>query len=160
MRIDCHVASYQELPEEHREQARRFIVPTWRTSFMNYRGNGTDARVYKQGQTRLINRLLERCDVRIVLPNPDATDLFWGYVVREGNVAHYVYVKDVYRQHGIATELMQGVRIVTHRPTLHVVKRWADRMGWVYDPYRLYKETEDETGTSELSAGGALSAEQ
>lgn len=134
--IDVDVVPLDLLPEEIQEQARAFVIDSWVSSYKFFRAPRSDFATYKEGQRSLVLRLMAKADVKIATL-PGAPDLFVGWVCRKGEVLHYIYVKQNYRQLGVASKLIEGTKYVSHQPTHSHVRDWVSREAWVYDPYIL-----------------------
>jgi hypothetical protein len=70
---------------------------------------------------------------------PDAPDVILGYLVREGHIVHWAYVKKPFRRLGILRALAAGVPpdfLYTHRTidAEPIVRRFPQSS---YDPYPL-----------------------
>lgn len=114
-----------------------FIAASWFESFWKgaMRDTGMPFMSYKAGQDALIRRLVKASTV-VVVAAAVAPDEIVGYAVREGPVAHYVYVKQAYRRLGIGKRLVEGCLLYTHQT--RAGERVARSIDAQYDPYALY----------------------
>lgn len=88
---------------------RAFIVPTWSDSWHDESREVRDLpfRVYRERMFRRLDRILDRVGVEgfaAVLPDDETHVL--GYIVGEGPILHYVFVREGRRGYGIARELV------------------------------------------------------
>ncbi len=106
-----------------------------------------DWEVYFPNQSELIDRLLKKSKI-IIAESLDNPDVVVGYIVYEGDIVHYVYVKHVFKRFGIAKELYThtGLRNFryTHRTSdcnwlFGYIKKekMEERMVKIYMPGRL-----------------------
>lgn len=108
------MAKTNQLPVQIRdanEEDVPFIFNSWLRSYRNSSFARTlSNEVYYAGHHRLIERALKRCQVSVVCGLEDSGQIF-GYSVTEKVtgvlVVHYIYVKDSYRNMGIANTLLQ-----------------------------------------------------
>ena len=112
---------------------------------------------YQRGQKRVIEGLLARPNVECWLAvNAEHMEPYYGYICyewREGTfVLHFVYVRKLYRQMGVATALMafaghgatKGLVATAHSKALsYHHKRWAIR----YDFFAGWEAMTDGTET-------------
>jgi GNAT superfamily N-acetyltransferase len=120
-----------------RSDDNAFVRDSWLRSHFNAHPERDviNRRVHLAGQSRRIDRLLERSIVRIAAYEDDS-DLVLGWVCVENERVHYVYVKKLYRKQGIARMLLSDLLprpcLFSHRVTgLRAPDRWA------YDPWSV-----------------------
>jgi GNAT superfamily N-acetyltransferase len=97
-------------------------------------------RDYWSFQRGRINRLLDTT-AAVIVAYPEGTPSViagWACVDNDPEIVHYVYVREFYRQKGIARRLIEGRKICTHltdsrRPDSATA--WKRRMGMRYLPY-------------------------
>jgi len=129
-----------------------FVYSSWLKS---YRTSDASRRmvndVYYGGHKRVIARLLST-SLAIVAVNPEDPDQIYGYIVYAEAagvpVVHYVYVKQPYRRHGIASQLFALVRksypqtgdlpaLATHATDYY--DKLRDKWNLLYNPYVVEK---------------------
>lgn len=95
-----------------------FIFSTWLKSYRRSPAvQGVPDKAYYAGEHALINRLILRPNTRVLVATPsDAPDIILGYAVLElpsapqgATCVHYVYVKQAFRQMGIASQLLRDL---------------------------------------------------
>jgi GNAT superfamily N-acetyltransferase len=96
-------------------------------------------RVYYPGQSALIKKLLQRCDV-LVACMVDDPDQVYGWICFEPNVMHYVFVKSLYRKCGVGSALIEaafpvGTNFCFSHHTFHTRKRLFQSRNSFYNPY-------------------------
>jgi GNAT superfamily N-acetyltransferase len=95
--------------------------------FESYRKGGFSPDIgydlFRPGMDNRIDRLLPRS--RVIVASPTAVpDEVCGYIVDEGPVTHYLYVKQDYRRLGLATALLQ----LAGKPSLYTHETRAGRI--------------------------------
>lgn len=94
-----------------------FIFSSWLKSYAKARGlAGSEKAAYFRAQHAVIDRLLQRSQVLVACDPSDPGEV-WGYCVNDTRAIHWVYVKQVFRRFGIATELLR--QVVYDGPVLH-----------------------------------------
>jgi hypothetical protein len=137
-----------------------WLVSLWETSTMLHWLE--KKRVLRHWHSQL-ERLVSRQSVRIAC-SPERESLILGWVCSEGEMLHYAYVKELYREQGVCRDLLAAVghpwrctawtpcadRLVTHYPKLR------------YQPWRLTRRLKDEANQTDKggSATGRLSVRQ
>lgn len=93
-----------------------FVFDGWLKSFRMAHAAGPFAiEDYKQVYSVAIQKLLQRAELLIAC-NPELDDQLYGFLAHEKRtppVVHYVYVKQPFRKHRIATLLMAAADIPT-----------------------------------------------
>lgn len=123
----------------------RFIASTWVKSYASSdlarlctRGGEWPraSRAYREGQNRLVDRLLARAACTVA---EDSEGLVAAYLVHEGDVVHYVYVRDMYRREGLAKQLL-GARIERACVFTHLARGVKPPALWRFDPFAAFLE--------------------
>lgn len=81
-----------------------FIYSSWLKSYRGIQKH-VDSDVYFKGQHKLIETILSISNVIVVCPEDD-TETIIGYVVYRGDKLHWIYVKSVYRNLGMARTML------------------------------------------------------
>lgn len=95
---------------------------------------------YTHAHRRLVWAWLPECDVRIACDTQDA-DAIMGFLVRYGNVLHYVHVRSDFRRFGIAkalaAELVNERAFYTHELSDQIHYRGMIEIParWTFNPY-------------------------
>lgn len=97
------------------EQDQRFLWDSWSKSFKHSRYAGVVRNIdYHAATVSVIEDLLRRGAVVEVVCARHRPDQILGYVCWEAlgkdRALHYVYVKDPFRQEGLATALLERIR--------------------------------------------------
>jgi hypothetical protein len=85
-----------------------FLFSSWLKSYRNapaVRQMGNED--YFRHQALVIEAILPVASVTLAV-DPEDESVIWGFVVWEGPVLHYLYVKHLLRQHGIARDLWRA----------------------------------------------------
>lgn len=101
--------------------------------------------IYKPAQSAIISRLIKKPGVEVLIAaHPDGEPKF-GFVCYEwaGDdfVLHYIYTRSTYRQHNIASALLQfagcsvGKREVTASHWTKDMKHYREKWNLSYNPY-------------------------
>lgn len=114
-----------------------FVSASWFECY--WKATARDANIpygtYRPAQDALIRRLLARSKTLVAYAR-EIPDEIAGYIVLEGDCAHFLYVKHVYRRMGIATGLAKDVtKRYSHATKLGT--RIARAKGIHFDPYFL-----------------------
>lgn len=90
--------------------ARSLIFATWLKSYQNSSlfAKGIPREVFFAAHHKVIERILERAEVRLAVL-PDDPSVVFGWSVTEPGLVHYVYVKPDFRKYGIAKSLLAHV---------------------------------------------------
>lgn len=93
---------------------RNFVAASW---FASYFKGGECPRLtheeYKASVAPLLDAILRRSEVFVACV-PNFPDEILGYAVFEGPALHFVYVKDAFRRHGIAQDLLARRQYTHH----------------------------------------------
>lgn len=130
-----------------RPDDRDFIEASWIDSFkdgcVSFINPAVTAGVYYPGQRYLVRRLTMPKAIILVAVTPDYDDAILGWVVAAlPNVLHYIYVKTVFRENGIAKALLAkaGLDLATLTYS-HVTRRGKDIIekypGATFNPWVL-----------------------
>lgn len=134
-----------------------FITSSWLRSYRNSdEVKGTPNGQYYHYQHKLIEALIPRSIVIVVANREDSTHIL-GWAVAEltdqALLLHYVYIKNDFREQGIASQLiqfMEGVEkppawITTHRThgLRRLEKRAEDRCPMFHNRYLAFVKLED-----------------
>jgi len=88
---------------------RSYVVPTWSDSLHDGSAEwrATPFRAYRERMRRRIDRILDRVGVEgVVAVLPEDETHIVGYIVGEGNILHYLFVREGRRGFGIARHLI------------------------------------------------------
>lgn len=90
--------------------ARSLIFATWLKSYQNSSlfAKGIPRETFFAQHHKVIERILERAEVRLAVL-PDDPSVVFGWSVTEPGCVHYVYVKPDFRRYGIARALLAHV---------------------------------------------------
>jgi hypothetical protein len=89
---------------EANENDVSFIFSSWLKSYRNTQ-KYVNSDVYFKGQHDLIELILRTSNVVVICTEDDEESII-GYVVYRGNTLHYIYVKSVFRNLGMARQLL------------------------------------------------------
>ena len=115
-----------------------FIVKTWRKCLYEGRdvkalAHNIDDSVIFRGITNRIVRLLQRCTVKIAC-DPKQDDNIVGFAVYQPGIGHFRYVREGFRCHGIASQIVDvPIEVCTHRSQGHA----PGKMRQTYNPFLL-----------------------
>lgn len=135
------------LREFHHDE-RNMFFSDWVRSYREAAAvHGCPSAVYDKEQRALIDRLLARRDVSVICAvNPEDQTQVYGWCCAEPGIVHYLYVKSIYRQHGLATAMLATattpLKFFTHNARRHVDKL-AAAFGAHYNPYLLHRGDEN-----------------
>lgn len=142
------------------EQDSDFLLNSWLTSYWDSRAPAIKQmrkRRFFERHHPIASRLVESSTVFVACAHDDEPTIL-GYAVyshEDPQTLHYVYVKHIFRRHGIASELLSaagwpsrsGDFLVTHR------NLDFDRLCWnaeiFFDPYMLCEFTTNEKGRTQ-----------
>lgn len=116
-----------------------FIYSSWLKSYKNTQKH-VDTDIYFKGQHKLIEKILNVSNVIIVCPEDD-TETIIGYIVYRDDKLHWIYVKSVYRNLGMARILLTVFengkpQCYSHySPAVHFLFNDS-----VYDPYSYLED--------------------
>lgn len=124
-----------------------FIYSTWMNSFWSdsqkpYRTAESFQKFYPQ----IIDYLLSVSNIAIACKK-DEEDVIYGYAIAQRPVAHYVFVKEDFRNMGIASSLLERLEagdVYTHSTgTLRrILRHQPDNR--IYNPYLLLRREANE----------------
>lgn len=134
------------------------IYQSWLKSFIGQTPflKGVPAGIAYRQHRKVIDRILRTADVITMTLKTDP-DFIIGYIIAErmGNVGivHYVYVKRIYQNIGVAALLINFVRANYHKSehismySTHATERGVERLhafGLVYNPYLIFGDASHE----------------
>lgn len=124
-----------------REGDVNFILSTWlRSYYEELKRNGSKGVAYPkddvffQGHQAEIKARLSEMSVKVCVA-PDDDNQIIGWAAIEGDTVHYVYVKQVFRQMGVARNLLSEHNFADYSHHTRFSKYL--NKGLVYDPYRF-----------------------
>lgn len=95
-----------------------FIYSTWLMGLRhgNLWFNLFPKNAYFRTYHTIIERLLKNSDVKVkVAALKEQDDVILGYAVLEGDILHWIHVKDAWRRIGVATALIpKDIKYITH----------------------------------------------
>ncbi len=123
--ISLHLGDKKDINE--------FVIPSWLSSYSRslvvkwMRGDaryGTGRQRYWSSQRDRIEKILGTPGVRVVVATVDGLNAGFSVEQRTDNTLHYVYVKEAFRQQGIAKRLVGWINeapdgqivVLTHLP--------------------------------------------
>ena len=115
-----------------------FVYGSWLKHYWDIVEHDMRKSIFMQYHHKVIEGILERGSVRVACSSVD-DDQIIGYMVIEGSILHYVYVKSPFRKSGVCKLLVKdvGLRsplVVTHKTTFLPYLRIATE----YNPYLRY----------------------
>jgi hypothetical protein len=123
---------------DSRDEDRAFILSTWMRSYKG-RGmsGGVDAAAYYAGQRVVAERLLDAHGATIACADDD-DDVIYGWVISDGQIIHYGYIKRELRNCGLEECLLSEAGVDPGRPATqsHLIPAFAG-IDLAYDPYLL-----------------------
>ena len=96
---------------------------------------------FKAHKVKVIDPILESCNV-IMAHDPESENVDWGYVVFNGDVCHFVYVKGDFRDKGFGKALMSAAFEDFQKKTVYCThlaqsfKKLREPWKLCWDPYR------------------------
>lgn len=121
-----------------------FIRATWLRGYKHASrfARPIPSEIYFRRHHEVVEAILRRPTTSVeIASHPDAPSVILGYLVREGDVVHYVYVKKPFRRFGIGRALMTPLLgrpfFFTHLTSDGEAILAERRVDAVYDPYRL-----------------------
>lgn len=144
---------------EYCENDLNFVISSWlksyETSYFASRRVSKDddkrkaciqAPIFRREHRNLIIRCLTDC-VAYIACSLDDPDLIFGYIVADKDCVHFIYVKKGFRQHHIATALLQK----TAMPDKYEYSHFLPNFGYMlnksktayYNPYRFFRYGSD-----------------
>ena len=67
---------------------------------------GVDNSTYYNEQAKVVAKLLQNCEVKVVSPTNDLNSIL-GYIIYKNDTIHFVYVKHAFRKLGIGRLLVE-----------------------------------------------------
>lgn len=130
-----------------------FIYATWLNSFRDDSSVGKSVRksIFYFEYEKVLDELLARPHaIALVAVKPDEPNVIFGYLVFEDRTLHYVFVKEDFRNFGIAKNLFQvalgGEGGVTFTHKTNHVRALIDRTPELtYNPFFLYAHNPKES---------------
>lgn len=125
-----------------------FIFSTWMESF-RYGSTPiktTPKSIYFSRYQTVLDHILGKDEVHTVVAcSPEEPDVILGYLVYETpNIVHYSFVKEVFRNIGVAKSLLEHLgpsyKTFTHRTDM-LEKYMRNKPEWRYDPFLLYQRS-------------------
>lgn len=111
------------------------VRSSWfRNYWKNWGHKKVDWEVYKEGQTRRIERMLLTNPV-VVAFFDEVPDEILGWACLDGTTLHYVYVKAPYRKQGIGSKLVEGAKCYSHNAT-EEAKKLFRKNSMQFNPYK------------------------
>lgn len=122
-----------------------FIYATWLNSYHYDSWTKTIQKsIFFDNYKLVIDEILINAKIKIACLQNDY-DIILGYLVYdEPNIIHYCFVKNDFRQFGVANSLMveskkhQGLLTITHR-TKSVADLLRAKNNFTFNPFKLYK---------------------
>lgn len=101
---------------DYNEGDRNFIYGSWLHGL--YFGHDwikeIQADIFFKEYQKIVEKIMDRATIKVATL-PDAEDVALGYVVYQGVVLHWIFVKDAWRKMGIARSLYpKEITTVTH----------------------------------------------
>jgi hypothetical protein len=130
-----------DLPVSYRsysDRDRAFILSTWLRSYKGRgMGFGVSADTYYAGQRIVCERLLDSHGATVAVADDD-DDVIYGWVVTDGQIVHYGYVKKELRNCGMEEELLSAAGVDPSKPATqsHLIPAFA-HLDLEYNPYLL-----------------------
>lgn len=120
-----------------------FIYATWLRSYRSDNDFAASMRssIYFAFYRTVIDQLLMDSKVSVAYLSDDP-DIIFGYCVSNGEVLHYVYVKEAFRKLGIAHKLIGNVTSCTHKT--HCVEKYLKNDSIQYNPLLLFRRQIEE----------------
>lgn len=128
-----------------------FIYSTWSRS---YRYDSPVGRACKNSTffkeyNRIIDYILSQPDTKVlVAAKPDEPNVFFGYIVGQPGILHYVFVKEAFLIHGIAKALFEELgspAVYTHK-TMNARVILNKHPEMTFNPFLLYKQERPKDG--------------
>jgi GNAT superfamily N-acetyltransferase len=110
-----------------------FVVDSWLRSLRDACYRDVDADIFYPEVRVRVHSLLKRPGVSVrVAVKDDDPDTYVGWAAVEGDVLHYVYVKQEARRLGVAKTLLGGLELhrYSHKPRFVTPPR-----DWTYNPF-------------------------
>lgn len=93
-----------------------YVYDSWLRHYLanSYFAKRIKSKIYFEGHSAIIAHILSKPDVKIEIACPDdGSDTILGYIVCEPskNVCHYIYIREGFRNNGIATALFKSQKL-------------------------------------------------
>lgn len=131
-----------------------FLLDSWiREERDKFPNNLVDKAIFYEHYKEIVKVLISKSMVLLAV-NPEDTDQIYGYLVFEKNfeipIIHFLYVKLVFRENGIATQLIKSIfpnfqtekTIITHVPRARKdipTKQSLIKFNLRYDPFIIQR---------------------
>ena len=93
---------------QFRPEDEGFVYSSWLNNYWGSHNHDMTKTVFMAGHHNVIEKILQREGIEILIAaNIDDDEQILGYLVREGNVLHYLYVKSPFRRSGISAALLE-----------------------------------------------------
>jgi GNAT superfamily N-acetyltransferase len=123
-----------------------FIYSCWLNSYRSDSHIGSTCRksVYYDSYNQVIDRILDEAYTLVrVAVDPNDENVIYGYAVYDPSTIHYVFVKEAFRELGIAASLLEHALKTTteysHR-TRCVAELLNEHRELTYNPFSLFKK--------------------
>jgi GNAT superfamily N-acetyltransferase len=122
-----------------------FIYSTWANSmrYSSVLGKSCRNTIFFKEYTKVIDRILSQPDTETLIACfPEQPTVIFGYIVFQGPIIHYVFVKEAFQKQGIAKSLVavagKAFDTYTHKTFIlkHILERFPEL---TYNPFHLYK---------------------
>ena len=127
---------------EFRPDDLNFILGTWMESYFFYMPSRPPKNIYAREHSALIHKKLPICECLVACSEEDPTQIL-GYLITEGELLHYIYVKELFRKLGIGSRLMEEMYRnavdVVHTHYTKPIKHFDRSYHLIYNPYLFYK---------------------
>jgi hypothetical protein len=117
---------------------RNFVIDSWVRSYRGSTSALIPESIYFDSQRRLINALLERCQITIAGFDEDP-DTILGWACTSSSAIHYVWVRPQFRKQGIAKAMLAQF---INAPAVYTHKSYAIKKPptlWSFDPYHAFE---------------------
>ncbi len=134
-----------------------FIYSSWLKSFRfgSQLAKPIRSSIFYENYREVLDCLLSKSQIKVACLN-DEPSVILGYLVYERTIAivHYVFVKEAFRELGIAHNLLLQSELPTdltysHMTTM-ITKYLTNKSNWIYNPFVLYSrgcyENEEDSG--------------
>lgn len=91
--------------------------------------------VYRREMDKRIDAILDRSEVNVAF-FPEVSDEILGYAIIERDTVHWVYVKGVYREQGIASGLVPVGLLFYSHDSNNAGRKFAESVNLQYNPFR------------------------
>ncbi len=109
-------------------------------------GKSTSKSVFFENYQLVLDKILANPDTQILVAcNPAEQNVILGYLIHEPTTLHYVFVKEAFRQLGVATALytfafdeLDSVSVTHVTRSVEPLMRSKSRL--VFNPFKLYQK--------------------